>query len=399
MFNKKMHQLGSNPSAIRDLFEYGKRRKQEIGENNVYDFSLGNPSVSAPSIVNETLIDLINNTDSCKLHGYTSAIGDKNVRQSIAESLNKTYFANISSDLIYLTVGAAASLTISLSAILNEGDEVIVIAPYFPEYKVFVEMAGGKLVVVKALEKTFLPDIQKIKNSINEHTKAIIINYPNNPTGVMINEDSLISLCNVLKEKELEYNHPIYLISDEPYRELLYDDKKYLFVTNYYNNSIICYSFSKSLSLPGERIGYIVVNPKCNSAKDVYFAVCGAGRSLGFVCAPALFQYMIPNCLGYTSDLNCYITNRDILYNELTKIGYEVVRPDGAFYLFVKALEKDAVSFCEKAKEFEILVVPSDSFGCSGYIRISYCVDKEMIENSLPSFKALFASYNGGHYE
>ena len=396
MYNKKMHELGSNPSAIRDLFEYGKRRKLEIGDSNVFDFSLGNPSVEAPKIVNDTLIDLIKNTDSCKLHGYTSAVGDLNVRKSIENYLNKTYNASVSSDLIYLTVGAAASLTITLNAILNEKEEVIVIAPFFPEYKVFIEKAGGKLVIAKALKNTFLPDIEEIKKCINQNTKAIIINYPNNPTGVMIDKNTLIELCNLLSEKEKEYNHPIYLISDEPYRELLYGNNPYLFVTNYYYNSIVCYSFSKSLSLPGERIGYILVNPKCLNALDVYFAVCGAGRSLGFVCAPALFQYMIPKCLGYTSDLSVYETNRDILYNELTNIGYKVVKPDGAFYLFVKALEGDAVSFCEKAKVYELLLVPSNSFGYDGYIRISYCVDTLMIKRSISSFKTLYESYNGG---
>ena len=396
MYNKKMYELGSCPSAIRDLFEYGKKRKLEIGETNVFDFSLGNPSVPAPSIVNNTLIELINNTDPCVLHGYTSAVGDIKVRKSIEEYLNKTYNAKVSSDLIYLTVGAAASLTISLNAICNSGDEVIVLAPFFPEYKVFVEHAGANLIIADTNELTFLPDINKLESCINKNTKAIIINYPNNPTGVMINEDSLKSLCDLLNSKEKEFNHPIYLISDEPYRELLYNNINYLFVTNYCKNSIVCYSFSKSLSLPGERIGYVLVNPECENCKDVYYAVCGAGRSLGFVCAPALFQYMIPSCLGYTSNLSIYETNRDILYNNLTSIGYDVVKPDGAFYLFVKALESDAIKFCENAKKYELLLVPSDSFGVKGYVRISYCVDTLMIEKSLDSFKALYDSYNGG---
>lgn len=397
MYNKKMYELGSHPSAIRDLFEYGKKRKLEIGEKNVFDFSLGNPSVPSPSIVNDTLLELINNTDPCMLHGYTSAVGDVRVRKSIEEYLNKTYKASVSSDLIYLTVGAAASLTISLNAICNSGDEVVVLAPFFPEYKVFVEKTSAKLVIADANKKTFLPDISKLESCINKNTKAIIINYPNNPTGVMIDEESLKALCDLLSKKEQEYNHPIYLISDEPYRELLYNNMDYLFVTNYYKNSIVCYSFSKSLSLPGERIGYIIVNPECENSKEVFYAVCGAGRSLGFVCAPALFQYMIPKCLGYTSDLSIYEANRDILYNNLTSIGYEVVKPDGAFYLFVKALETDAVKFCENAKKFELLLVPSDSFGVKGYIRISYCVDTSMIERSLDSFKALYDSYNGGN--
>ncbi len=393
MYNKKMYELGTKPSAIRNLFEYGKIRKSQIGSDNVFDFSLGNPSVPCPEIVNQTLIDLINNTESTKLHGYTSAVGDDGVRCAICDYLNKTYAANVDKNLIYLTVGAAASLTITFNAILNPGDEVVVIAPFFPEYQVFIEKANGKVVVVQSEENTFLPDVLKIKEKITSRTKAVLINYPNNPTGVMIDEVTLKALCNVLKEKEIEYGHPIYLISDEPYRELLYNNKPYLFITNYYNNTVVCYSFSKSLSLPGERIGYVLVNPSCKNAKDVFFTICGAARALGFVCAPALFQYMIPNCLGYTSDLKVYELNRDLLYNNLTNIGYDVVKPDGAFYLFVKALEADANKFCETAKEFELLIVPSDSFGCSGYIRISYCVDTEMIKRSISSFKALYDKY------
>ena len=393
MYNKKMYELGTKPSAIRNLFEYGKIRKSQIGSDNVFDFSLGNPSVPCPEIVNQTLIDLINNTESTKLHGYTSAVGDDGVRCAICEYLNKTYAANVDKNLIYLTVGAAASLTITFNAILNPGDEVVVIAPFFPEYQVFIEKANGKVVVVQSEENTFLPDVLKIKEKITSRTKTVLINYPNNPTGVMIDEVTLKALCNVLKEKEIEYGHPIYLISDEPYRELLYNNKPYLFVTNYYDNTVVCYSFSKSLSLPGERIGYVLVNPSCKNAKDVFFAICGAARALGFVCAPALFQYMIPNCLGYTSDLKVYELNRDLLYDNLTNIGYDVVKPDGAFYLFVKALEDDANKFCETAKEFELLIVPSDSFGCSGYVRISYCVDTEMIKRSISSFKALYDKY------
>ena len=393
MYNKKMYELGTKPSAIRNLFEYGKVRKSQIGNENVFDFSLGNPSVPCPSIVNKTLIDLITNTEPTKLHGYTSAVGDDGVRGAISDYLNKTYHANVDKSLIYLTVGAAASLTITFNALINPGEEVIVIAPFFPEYQVFIEKANGNVVIVQSDENTFLPNVEKIKEKITSNTKALLINYPNNPTGVMIDENTLKALCKVLKEKETEYGHPIYLISDEPYRELLYNNKPYLFVTNYYDNAIVCYSFSKSLSLPGERIGYVLVNPLCVNAKDVFFAVCGAARSLGFVCAPALFQYMIPNCLGYTSDLKVYELNRDLLYNSLTTIGYDVVKPDGAFYLFVKALEEDANKFCEVAKEFELLIVPSDSFGCSGYIRISYCVDTEMIKRSISSFKALYDKY------
>ena len=393
MINKKMYELGSKASAIRELFEYGKKRKQEIGEDNVFDFSLGNPSVPSPSIVNETLINLINNIDSTTLHGYTSAPGDLNVRESIVNYLNKTYNTNLKSEFVYLTVGAAASLTSTFNGILNEGDEVITFAPYFPEYKVFVEKAGGILKTIKCLEPTFKLDLTTLEKEINENTKAILINSPNNPTGKVISEEELNNLVSILNKKSKEFSHPIFLISDEPYRELVYDDIKVPYITNYYDNSIVCYSFSKSLSLPGERIGYIIVNPKCIETVMVYKAIAGAARSLGYVCAPSLFQYMIPNCLGKTSDINIYKENRDILYNTLSEYGYNLVKPEGAFYLFMKSFDEDAMKFSELAKKYELLLVPSDSFGYPGYIRISYCVSKEQIISSLPAFKKLIEEY------
>lgn len=393
MINKKMYDLGNKPSDIRSLFEYGKQRKLEIGENNVYDFSLGNPNVPAPSVVNETLINLINSTSPEVLHGYTSGVGDNNVRMQIVNDLNERYNVNLKSDLVYMTVGAAAALTISLNAILNNDDEVVVIAPFFPEYRVFIEKANGKVVVVKSDEKTFKPNLNTLSDAINEKTKAIIINYPNNPTGVVLNNDDLLGLTNLLKEKQNEYNTTIYLISDEPYRELIYSDNPIPFVTKYYDNTIICYSFSKSLSLPGERIGYILVSPSCVDCYYLFKAICGAGRSLGYVCAPSLFQLMIPYCLGKTSDLNVYKENKEILYNALIQYGYEVIKPEGAFYIFMKALGNSSYEFCEQAKKYELLLVPSDSFGYEGYVRISYCVSKQTIINSLDSFKKLIDSY------
>lgn len=393
MINKKMYDLGNKPSDIRSLFEYGKQRKLEIGENNVYDFSLGNPNVPAPSVVNETLINLINSTSPEVLHGYTSGVGDNNVRMQIVNDLNERYNVNLKSDLVYMTVGAAAALTISLNAILNNDDEVVVIAPFFPEYRVFIEKANGKVVVVKSDEKTFKPNLNTLSDAINEKTKAVIINYPNNPTGVVLNNDDLLGLTNLLKEKQNEYNTTIYLISDEPYRELIYSDSPIPFVTKYYDNTIICYSFSKSLSLPGERIGYILVSPSCVDCYYLFKAICGAGRSLGYVCAPSLFQLMIPYCLGKTSDLNVYKENKEILYNALIQYGYEVVKPEGAFYIFMKALGNSSYEFCEQAKKYELLLVPSDSFGYEGYVRISYCVSKQTIINSLDSFKKLIDSY------
>lgn len=393
MINKKMYDLGNKPSDIRSLFEYGKQRKLEIGETNVYDFSLGNPNVPAPSVVNETLINLINSTSPEVLHGYTSGVGDNNVRMQIVNDLNERYNVNLKSDLVYMTVGAAAALTISLNAILNNDDEVVVIAPFFPEYRVFIEKANGKVVVVKSDEKTFKPNLNTLSDAINEKTKAVIINYPNNPTGVVLNNDDLLGLTNLLKEKQNEYNTTIYLISDEPYRELIYSDNPIPFVTKYYDNTIICYSFSKSLSLPGERIGYILVSPSCVDCYYLFKAICGAGRSLGYVCAPSLFQLMIPYCLGKTSDLNVYKENKEILYNALIQYGYEVIKPEGAFYIFMKALGNSSYEFCEQAKKYELLLVPSDSFGYEGYVRISYCVSKQTIINSLDSFKKLIDNY------
>ena len=394
MINEKSYLLGNTGSAIRELFEYGRKRKEEVGEDNVFDYSIGNPSIESPKIVNETLIKLITESEPTKLHGYTSAPGDFNVRKSICDFLNNKYKLNENPKLMYLTCGAAASLTISLNAILNPGDEVIVLAPFFPEYRVFVEKALGKLVVVESRLDDFQIDFLKLEKAINKTTKAIIINSPNNPTGVVLKEDVIIKLGSLLDKKSKEYKNNIYLISDEPYRELVYDDKTIVpFVTKYYTNTIVCYSFSKSISLPGERIGYILVSNSCSNKDEVYKAVCGAGRSLGFVCAPALFQYMIPHILGHTSNLNLYKENRDLLYNELTKMGYDIVFPDGAFYLFLKSKESDANEFSKKAKKYDLLLVPSDSFGIKGYVRIAYCQDKEMIKRSLPAFLKLINEY------
>lgn len=393
MVNEKMRDLGARRSVIRELFEYGKKRKAEIGAENVFDFSIGNPSVPSPDAVNETLIRLLTEKDAVSLHGYTSAQGDAGVRRAIADYITKTHNAKADPDLIYLTVGAAASLTVSLTAILQPEDEVILLAPFFPEYRVFVERTGAVAVPVLCDTKTFQPDFAALEAAITEKTRAIIVNSPNNPTGAVLTEESAACLAKVLADGSKRYGNTIYLIADEPYRELVYGDVKVPYLPSYYDSTIVCYSFSKSISLPGERIGYILVSPTAQDAVAVYQAVCGAGRALGFVCAPALFQYMIPSVLGMTSDISIYDTNRKLLYDALTEYGYEVVKPDGAFYLFVKALEPDANAFCEKAKEQELLLVASDSFGCPGYVRISYCVTTEQIERSLPAFKRLAEAY------
>lgn len=392
-FNQKMYGLGSKRSVIRELFEYGKKRSAEIGEENVYDFSLGNPSVAPPEQVKQAIEELINKENSVSLHGYTSAQGDFNTRKVISDGINKKFNLNLSPDNIYMTCGAAASLSICLSALLNDGEEVIAFAPFFTEYRVFVENANGKLVVSVPQEKTFQIDIKDFESKITPDTKAIIINSPNNPSGVVYTEQTIKQVVKVLNEKQKEYGHEIYIIADEPYRELVYSDVQVPYLMNYYNNVLVCYSYSKSLSLPGERIGYIAVNPEMTDSKNVYLAICGAGRSLGYVCAPSLFQKVIASCNGLTSDVEKYKENRDILLKNLAIFGYECVNPDGAFYLFVKAFEKSALDFCERAKKYELLLVPCDDFGVEGYVRIAYCVSKERIVNSLPAFKKLAESY------
>ena len=393
MFNEKMYALGSRRSIIREIFEYCKTRASEIGADKVFDFSIGNPSVEPPKEISDTICDLINNESAVLLHGYTSAQGDLSVRRAIADYINESFGAGVTADNIYMTCGAAASLTISLRALLNSGEECVVFAPFFTEYRVFIENAGGKVVISKPVEKNFQIDPEDLENCITENTKAVILNSPNNPSGVVYSESTIKAVCDILRKKEKEYSHPIYLIADEPYRELVFGDVTVPYLMNYYDNTIVCYSYSKALSLPGERIGYIAVSPKMEDSKNVYLAVCGAGRSLGYVCAPSLFQQVIKRCVKSKVDVNIYKENRDVLYSALTEYGYECVQPDGAFYLFVKALEPDAYKFFEKAKSKEILVVPCDDFGVSGYVRIAYCVDKQRIVNALPAFKALAEEY------
>ena len=392
MINQKSVQLGSVRSVIRELFEYGKKRKAQIGEDNVFDFSLGNPSVPPPAQVEEALENVLKTRDPVQVHGYTSAQGDASVRSAIAGYISKNFGVPQTADLIYMTCGAAASLAITFNALLNAGDEVITIAPYFPEYKVFCEHAGGVLVPVKGEAGTFQPDIAAVRAAITPKTKAVLINSPNNPSGVVYTEERIMQLCKVLKECK-ERGQTIYLIADEPYRELVFGGVKVPYIMNYYDESIVCYSFSKSLSLPGERIGYIAIAPAMRNAGEVYAAVCGAGRALGYVCAPALFQLIIPEVLGLTADISVYERNRDTLSAALESYGFTVVRPDGAFYLFVQSPEPDSDAFAERAKEHELLIVSAKSFGVEGYVRISYCVSPEMIARSLPAFRALALSY------
>lgn len=393
--SKKMYELGSKRSAIRELFEYGKQQVAKVGAENVFDFSLGNPTVPSPAIVNETLKEIMDNNDSITVHGYTSAQGDVQTRKAIADYLNNTYGTHFTENNFYMTMGAAASLSLCFKALTtSENDEFITIAPYFPEYNVFVESSGAKLVVVSADTTNFQINFDELEQKINKNTKGVIINSPNNPSGAVYSKATIEKLASLLERKSNEYNTQIFIISDEPYREIAYDGIEVPYVTKYYNNTLVCYSYSKSLSLPGERIGFVIVPDEAYESKELYAAICGAGRALGYVCAPSIFQKMLVKCVGQTGDINIYKKNRDILYNGLTELGYECFKPDGAFYMFVKALEDDADAFCEKAKEENILIVSATGFGCPGFVRIAYCVDEDMIERSFAAFKRLKEKYN-----
>ena len=391
--NEKMYALGAKRSVIRELFEYGKMRKAAVGEDKVYDFSLGNPSVPPPPAVKETLMRLLSEESEIALHGYTSAQGDKGTREVIARHYEEEFGFRLDPELMYMTCGAAASLTITLNAVVKDAeDEVVTFAPFFPEYRVFTEKAGAKLVVTPPAEGLDI-DVDAFKARLNEHTRAVIINSPNNPSGVVFAEEKVRAVAAALKEAEEKFGTTIYLISDEPYRALIFDGKKATCFPKYYDNTVVCYSYSKALSLPGERIGYIAVSPLAKEKNELYLAVCGAGRALGYVCAPALFQRLVKECDGMTADVNVYLQNRDLLFSSLSKMGFTCAYPSGAFYLFVKAPSGDANEFSEAAKKLDILVVPSDSFGCEGYVRIAYCVSTDLIRRSLPAFEQLAARY------
>ena len=393
MYNKTMYGLGSRRSVIRELFEYGKKRAAEVGADKVYDFSLGNPNVPAPACVNEAVREILSTENSTAVHGYTSAQGDAGVRKTIADSLNRRFGSAVSPDMIYMTAGAAASLTITLNALAEDGDEFVLLAPYFPEYAVFVTSAGAKPVVVSFDEKTFAPDLEAFEKAITPKVKGVIVNSPNNPSGAVYDGATLAKLCGVLKKKSAEFGRPVVLIADEPYREIVYGDVEVPFLPNLYPDTVVCYSYSKSLSLPGERIGYIAIAPDMTAGKEIYAAVCGAGRALGYVCAPSLFQKVVAKCVDARPDIAAYERNRNLIYGALTEMGYTCVRPDGAFYLFVKALEEDANAFADRAKRLGLLIVPGDDFGANGWVRVSYCVSYDMIERSLPAFRELMASY------
>lgn len=391
--SQRMLNLGTARSEIREAFAFAQARAAEVGAENVDDFSIGNPSVPAPATVAEAVHKLVDAIDPIKLHGYTPAQGDGQARGALADDLNRRFGTNYTADNFYLTAGAAGALCCALSALSCPGDTFIAFAPYFPEYKVFVESAGAELVTVPADIEDFQIDFAAFDQALTPNTKGVIINSPNNPTGVVYSEATIQKLAQVLTEKSKEYGHTIWLISDEPYREIVYLDTPLPWVPNYYPNTLVCYSYSKSLSLPGQRIGYVLVPPQAEDADIVYAAVCGAGRALGYVCAPSLFQLVAAECTGQTADIEIYHKNRDLLLNALRDMGYTCAQPDGAFYLFPRSLEPDARAFCERARKYDLVLVPGDSFGCPGHVRISYCVPTEQIQRALHKFEQLAAEY------
>ena len=389
MISKKMKTFVSKSSTIRAMFEEGRRLAQIYGEENVFDFSLGNPNLEPPDSVKESVKYILDNESPNFVHGYMNNSGYEDVRKAIAEFINKKHGVNLSEENIVMTVGAAGGLNVILKSILNPDDEVITFAPYFGEYRFYCDNFGGVLKEVPPDFNTFEPDLKRFEETINNKTKAVIINSPNNPTGVIYSDSTLKSIAKILTRKSEEYGTSIYLISDEPYREIAYDGVEVPYILNYYKNSFVGYSYSKSLSLPGERIGYIAVDSEMDDFEEVMAALKVATRILGFVNAPSLFQRVVARNFDSEVDVNVYKKNRDLLYNHLVKLGFECVKPQGAFYLFPKAFIEDDKKFCEIAKEYNLLLVPGSSFGCPGYVRIAYCVSYEKIEKSLPAFTKL----------
>jgi len=393
MISVKMIELTKSNSIIRAMFEEGNKLAELHGRENVYDFSLGNPSIPSPDAVNKAIIDIVSEEDPIALHGYMSNIGYPAVRKAIAESLNSKYETNFSENNIIMSVGAAGGLNVILKTLLNPSDEVIVISPYFVEYNSYINNYDGKLVIVPASKTDFQPDIEAIRQAITSNTKAIIVNSPNNPTGVIYNEDTLKQLATVLEEKSSEYGSPIYIISDEPYRELVFDDIDVPFTTKFYKNTIVCYSWSKSLSLPGQRIGYILIPSEIDGYELIFDAASIATRILGYVNAPALIQKVVAKCLNEQTNITAYDHNRKLLYDGLTNLGFEAIYPQGAFYLWLKT-PCDDNEFVKAAKKHNILLVPGTAFACPGYARIVYCVSSETIINSMPAFEKLAQEYN-----
>lgn len=393
MVSEKMKELVKNNSVIREMFEEAEKLAKKYGKENVYNFSLGNPSIPAPEKVNEMIKEVLEKEDSLKVHGYMNNAGFEDVRTKVAENINNRFNTKFTNENIIMTVGAASGINIILKSILNPNDEIITFSPYFMEYKNYVNSYDGKLIEVSPNLESFQPKLNEFENKITQKTKAVIINTPNNPTGVIYSEETIKNIALILNKKQKEFGNEIFIISDEPYRELVYDNNVVPYITKYYKNTFIVYSYSKTLSIPGERIGYVVVPTEMEDSKNIITALTIANRIIGCVNAPSLIQRMIINCLDEKVDLTTYNENRNLLYNELTKYGFKCIKPQGAFYLFVKSPIENDLEFCNKAKEYNLLFVPGSSFSCKGYVRIAYCVSTDMIKRSLPLFKKLAENY------
>lgn len=396
MISEKMLGFVQNSSAIRAMFEEGKKMASVYGAENVYDYSLGNPSVEPPNRVKEAIIEVLEEDSPNLVHGYMSNSGYEDVRAAIAESINQRFDTGFDEGNILMTVGAAGGLNVILKTLLNPGEEVIVFAPFFGEYANYVKNYDGELTVISPNTETFQPNLQEFAEKISEKTKAVIVNTPNNPTGVVYSEKTIMALAEIMYKAQDEFGTSIYLIADEPYRELVYDGAEVPYLTKYYENTIVGYSYSKSLSLPGERIGYLVIPSEADDAENIKSAANVANRILGFVNAPSLIQRAVAKCLNEKTDIEVYDRNRKLLYEKLMEYGFECIKPQGAFYLFIKAMEENDQAFAAKAKEFHLLLVPGSSFGCPGYVRLAYCVSHDMIERSLPAFRKLAEAYQMG---
>ena len=395
MVNEACYQLGAQPNGIRMLFMYGLEKAKEIGAENVFDFSIGNPSIPSPAKVNESICAIVNDEDSIKVHGYSVSAGHEDVRNAVAANLSGRFNVDAKGSELFLTCGAAPALMAAIKALsVDSATEIMIIAPFFPEYVPFTKCCGSVPVIVPADTDTYQINLTELEKLLSPNTQAVIVNSPNNPSGVVYTRDTLEKLAEILERKSAEYGHPIYIISDEPYRELVYDGVEVPFIPCIYKNTIVCYSYSKSLSLPGERIGYIYVPSFAEDSKLVYNAVSGASRALGHVCAPTLIQKTLGLCADEMPELAAYDENRRLLYGSLTEIGFDCVKPNGAFYLFMKVPGGDSIAFSEHAKlKYNLLLVPADAFGCPGYVRLSYCVSNAMIQRSIPFFKKLYADY------
>ncbi|MCF0138090.1 MAG: pyridoxal phosphate-dependent aminotransferase [Oscillospiraceae bacterium] len=393
MIPAKYVSWGNAGSTIRELAAYGAARAKVIGAENVFDFTIGSPSVAPPESVLEKLRLLAADPDPVALHAYAPAAGIESVRCKVADYLNRSFGSSYDAGDIYMTHGSSSALALVCAALLSPGDEALALAPYFPEYRIYAEQTGAEFTEVLCDLESFRPDMAALEAKLTEKTALVIINSPNNPSGVVLDEDSVKEIAGLLRAKSAEYGHPIYILADEPYRELVYGGLTVPFIPSFYPDTLYCYSFSKSVSLPGERIGYIAMGKDMTDYADVKAAVCGAGRALGYICVSPMFQLAVADTLGDVSDISVYDDNRSLFYDELRKLGFTCIKPDGAFYLFIKAPDGDSRDFCRRAMEKDLLVVPGDDFGCPGFARIAYCVPMQRIVNSLPAFKALAEEY------